>query len=104
MSLVSRLLYGGVDALIAVFLSVLAYPAPFSDTVALFLFCRAAMSLFGLRLAQNSGAFKLFYGAADLLVAAFFVTSAASLGGSSGGIGVFLIVRGVLTLLGVYIG
>jgi hypothetical protein len=103
LTLISKIVYGGVDALFGIYLFVIAAPVPFFDTVGLFLMCRAAMTFINLRLAADSMPFKLFYGGGDAACGLFFLSNAAFLGGESGGIGLFLFARGLLTSLGIFI-
>jgi hypothetical protein len=44
---------------------------------------------------------KIFYGGGDLAIGGFLLANAASLGGPAHAIGMFFLLRGILTLIGI---
>lgn len=101
MSIISKVIYGGADLLIALFLTFLSTQVPWSDVVAIFLFGRALMSLAGAYLPPYTLQSKLFYGTTDIAMGAFLVSNSVSIGYGSGQIGTFLAARGTLTWLNI---
>lgn len=104
MTIVSKIIYGTPDALFGTYLLLFAASIPMSDTVALFMLARAAMTLINFRMPADSMPFKMLYGAGDVACGLFFLANSLSIGPQSGTVGLFLVVRGVLTYAGIYIG
>ena len=103
LTIISRLLYGTAYVVIGAFLYLSAYSVPYAGDVALFLLGRAAMTFMGIRIPAGTPVFRLFYGGADLLAGLFILSNAASLGGQSGGMALFILVSGAFSITGVYL-
>ena len=103
MSVVSKIVYSGVDFVIGGFLLFIAPRVGDSDIMAFWLIGIGVMTLMKATLPPNTMLAKVFYGGTDVLIGLFMLSSAASLGGPAASFGGVLLVRAGATVAGLII-
>ncbi len=103
MSVVSKIVYSGVDFVIGGFLLFIAPRVGDSDIMAFWLIGIGVMTLMKATLPPNTMLAKVFYGGTDVLIGLFMLSSAQSLGGTAAAFAWVLLVRAGATAAGLII-
>lgn len=103
MSILSKIVYSGVDFVIGGFLLFVAPRVGDSDIMAFWLIGIGAMTMLKATLPPEMLLTKVFYGGTDLLIGLFMLSSATALGDPAGTFASILLVRAGATAVGIII-
>ncbi len=103
MSIISKIVYSGVDFVIGGFLLFIAPRVGDSDIMAFWLIGIGVMTMLKATLPPDSMLAKVFYGGTDILIGLFMLSNAQSLGDPAGAFGGVLLLRSGATAAGLII-